>query len=141
MRWTSNFDSKHYYTCNKKSMAKLITDLYNKYDKPEKYYAEGVLKSQQFLEDNIFHKYVECFSDFKPKTSNNTTAGILEHDTVKYSDYIDSLNRSQICIDDVKSVLSNRHRYTIIYTDKDTWLSKDPKFTPPKESDNLFEGW
>ena len=140
MRWTSNFDSKHYYTCNKKSMAKLVSDLYNKYDKPEKYYVEGVLKEYKFLEDNIFHKYVECFSDFKAKTSNNTTAGILEHDTVKYSDYIDSLNRSQICIDDVKSVLSNRHKYTVIYTDKDTWLSKDPKFVIPDETDNLFEG-
>jgi glycosyltransferase involved in cell wall biosynthesis len=140
MRWTSNFDSKHYYTCNKKSMAKLVSDLYNKYDKPEKYYVEGVLKSQQFLEDGIFHKYNECFGDFKPKISNNTTAGILDHDTIKYSDYIKSLNRSQICIDDVKSVLSNRHRYTIIYTDKDTWLSKDPKFIPPVENENLFEG-
>jgi glycosyltransferase involved in cell wall biosynthesis len=140
MRWTNNFDKKHYYTCNKKNMAQIVSDLYNKYDKPQKYYVEGVLKSQQFLEDGIYHKYNECYSDFKPKTSNNTTAGILEHDTVKYSDFIDSLGRTQICIDDVKSVLSNRHRYTIIYTDKDTWLSKDIKFTPPKEAEGLFEG-
>jgi glycosyltransferase involved in cell wall biosynthesis len=140
MRWTNNFDKNHYYTCNKNTMVEIVSDLYNKYDKPEKYYIEGVLKSQQFLEDGIFHKYVECFSDFKAKTSNNTTAGILEHDTIKYSDYIDSLGRTQICIDDVKSVLSNRHRYTIIYTEKDTWLSKDTKFVVPEEKETLFEG-
>jgi glycosyltransferase involved in cell wall biosynthesis len=140
MRWTSNFDSKHYYTTNKKNMTKLVTDLYNKYDKPQKYYSEGVLKTQQFLEDGIFHKYSECFNAFKSKQSNNTTAGILEHTTIKYGEYIESLNRSQICIDDVKSVLSNRYRYNIVYTDKDTWLSKDPKFVVPDENENLFEG-
>ena len=140
MRWTNNFDSKHYYTCNKKTMVQLVTDLYNKYDKPQKYYSEGVLKTYQSLEEDIFHKYSACFSNFKPKTSNNTTAGILEHDTIKYADFIDSLGRTQICIDDVKSVLSNRHRYTIIYTDKDTWLSKDPQFVVPEETESLFEG-
>jgi glycosyltransferase involved in cell wall biosynthesis len=140
MRWTNNFNKNHYYTCNKKNMAQIVTDLYNKYDTPDKYYVEGVLKSHQMLEDNMFHKYNECFSDFNPRRSNNTTAGILDHDTVKYSDYIESLGRTQICIDDVKSVLSNRHRYTVTYTDKDTWLSKDPKFVVPDETENLFEG-
>jgi hypothetical protein len=140
MRWTNNFNKNNFYTCNKKNMAQIVTDLYNKVPDAATWYSNGILKQYRDMEDNIFHKYVECFSDYKPKTSNNTTAGILDHDTIKYSDYIDSLGRTQICIDDVKSVLSNRHRYTIIYTDKDTWLSKDPTFTVPDETDNLFEG-
>ncbi len=140
MRWTNNFNKNNFYTCNKKNMAQIVTDLYNKVPDAATWYSNGILKQYRDMEDNIFHKYNECFSDFKPKTSNNTTAGILEHNTIKYADFIESLGRTQICIDDVKSVLSNRHRYTIIYTDKDTWLSKDPTFTVPVETDNLFEG-
>jgi hypothetical protein len=121
-------------------MAQIVTDLYNKVPDAATWYSNGILKQYCDMEDNIFHKYNECFTDFNPRRSNNTTAGILDHETIKYSDYIDSLNRSQICIDDVKSVLSNRHRYTVIYTDKDTWLSKDPTFTVPDETENLFEG-
>ena len=140
MRWTNNFDEKYYYTTNKKNMAQLVTELYNKYDSPEKYYNEGALETYQSLEQTIFHKYTECFNDFKPRQSNSNSAKVLSHDTIKYSDYIESLNRSQICIDDVKSVLSNKHKYRVIYTDQDTWLTKDPSFEVPKEAESLFEG-
>jgi len=40
-------------------------------------------------------------------------------------------------------VLSNKKKFcNIIYTDKDTYLSKDPKFKPieEKQDTNLFEG-
>ena len=124
-------------------MIKVVTDLYNKYDTAAKYYHTGILKNYIAFEHDIFHKWNQCFNDFKPKKSNSNTAGILEHDTIKYADFIQSLNRDQICIDDIKSVMGNRHKYNIIYTDKDTWLSKDPEFVVPNEEvtgTNLFEG-
>ena len=52
------------------------------------------------------------------------------------------LGRRVLCIDDIKSVLSNRHKFKVIYTDKDTYLTKDPSFEPKEElpETNLFEG-
>ena len=82
-----------------------------------------------------------CFNDFKPKQSNSNTAKILENTTVKYSDFIKDLNRKIICIDDCRSVLTNRNKFRIIYTDNDTYLTKDPTFEPQEELTdvNLFD--
>lgn len=142
MRWTNNFDKRDYHTCNKKNMASVVKELYDKYDTPKKYYEEGVLKRYMLSESNIYHKWNECFNEFKPKQSKSNTAGILKHDTIRYEDYITSLERSQINIDDVKSVLTNKHKYNIIYTDTGTWLTKDPKFVVPDDQPGtgLFEG-
>jgi hypothetical protein len=54
-----------------------------------------------------------------------------------YSDFIEQLGRSMICIDDCRSALTNKHKYRIIYTDSDTYLTKDPSFEP-KEEESLF---
>jgi len=37
-------------------------------------------------------------------------------------------------------VLTNKHKYRIIYTDNDTYLTKDPTFKPIEEEtgENLF---
>jgi hypothetical protein len=43
-----------------------------------------------------------------------------------------------LCIDDIKSVLANKHKFRIIYTDNDTYLTKDPVFEPEEEGEDLF---
>jgi hypothetical protein len=141
MRWHNNFDSKYYHTCTKKNMDSVVLDLYNKYDTAKSYYETGVLKHYQALENSIYTKWNEVYKLFTCKESKTKTAGILNHKTIKYSDYVDSLNRSILCIDDIRSVYSNKYRYNIIYTDNDTWLSQDPNFVlPSTEETNLFEG-
>jgi len=130
MRWTKNFDSQYFFTCNKKNMADVVKTLYEKYDTSDKWYNEGSLKSSTVNENSIFHKWNECFLSFTPKTSNSNTAKILENETVNYKEYIDDLNRKTICIDDCRSVLTNKQKYRIIYTDDDTYLTKDPSFVP-----------
>ena len=42
-----------------------------------------------------------------------------------------------ICIDDVRSVLTNKHKFRVIYTDNDTYLTKDPNFEPIEEETGL----
>jgi hypothetical protein len=45
--------------------------------------------------------------------------------------------------EDFESVLSNRYKFLhVVYTDTDTWLSKEPSFKPIEEvfGSNLFEG-
>ena len=51
---------------------------------------------------------------------------------------IDDGSSANICIDDIRSAQLNRYKYRIIYTDKDTYLTKDPLFVP-QEKESLWE--
>ena len=141
-RWTNNFNSNFFYTCNKKNMSEKAKELYNIFEKSERWYNLGSLQHAQDQEATVFHKWNTCFNTFEPKESNSNTAKILENTTVKYSEYIEGLGRKLICIDDARSVLTNKHKYRIIYIDNDTYLSKDPSFEPVEEISglSLFEG-
>ena len=136
-RWTQNFDSHVFFTTNKKNMASDIIAAYNKYDTAEKWYANGYLEYFKAHEEQVFHHWNECFGSFTSKQSNSNTAKICNENTVKYADFIESLKRNVICIDDVKSVFTNKHKFRVIYTDKDTWLTKDPSFEPSEEVTGL----
>ena len=143
MRWTNNFDSKYFYTCNKKNMTSIVTDLYNKFDTSEKYYETGALAHVQALQDSIFHKWNTCFSDYKPKQVDSSKAKICSETTVKYRTFIKNLNRKALSLEnDIRSIYNNKHKFRIIYTNTDTYLTKDPTFEPTEEetSKNLFEG-
>jgi hypothetical protein len=145
MRWLKNFDDKYYYTGTKESVAMTINVLYKEYPTAESYYKQGALEHYNAQEKLIASKWTKCFDSFVSKKSNNSTAGILKHKTTSHADYITSLDRSTICIDDVRSVLTNRHKFIVCYTDTDTWLTIDPYFQPPEtvsttQSAQLFEG-
>lgn len=132
-RWTKNFNEDFFYTCTKKDMAERAKQLYDSFDTSEKWYNIGSFEHANFVENRVFHKWNDCFHEFKPKTSNSNTAKILENETIKYSEYIEGLNRKVICIDDCRSALTNRSKFRIIYTDNDTYLTKDPSFEPQEE--------
>jgi len=132
-RWTNNFNGDYFYTCTKKDMAERAKQLYGSFEKAETWYNLGSLDHTKQQESKVFHKWNECFNLFTTKQSNSNTAKILENTTVKYRDYIKDLDRKIICIDDARSALTNRHKYRIIYTDNDTYLSKDPSFEPIEE--------
>jgi hypothetical protein len=81
--------------------------------------------------------------DFVAKRSNNNSAKINTYDTVMYRDYINELNRNHLAREDFESVLSNRYKFLhVVYTDTDTWLSKEPTFKPAEKQvgTGLFEG-
>jgi len=139
-RWTQNFDSNHFYTVNKKNMAEVVKELYDSMPNSSDYYKLGNLEKHVAIENNLFHKWNSCFNEFTSKQSNNNTAKICNFNTVQLSDYITALNRNLICIDDIRSVLTNKHKFRVIYTDNDTWLTKDPNFEPNTTEENLFEG-
>jgi glycosyltransferase involved in cell wall biosynthesis len=140
-RWTNNFKGRFYFVTNKKQMAEDIKDAYHAYPTAKSWYDNSAFQDTQNLEANVFHLWNECFNDFVPKQSNSNTAKILENTTVKHSDYIKDLGRNLICIDDIRSVLTNKHKYRIIYTDDGTYLTKDPTFEPVEElqGSGLFE--
>ena len=136
-RWTNNFNKNFFYTCTKKDMASKAKELYDIFEKAERWYNLGSLQHAQEQEATVFHKWNTCFNEFEPKQSNSNTAKILENETIIYSDFIEGLGRSVICIDDCRSVLTNKHKYRSIYTDNDTYLTKDPSFEPTEE-ESLF---
>jgi hypothetical protein len=140
-RWTKNFNSDYFYTCTKKDMAERVTQLYDSFDTADKWYNLESHNHAKRQEATVFRKWNECFNEFKPKQSSSNTAKICNETTVKVEDFITSLGRTTICIDDIRSVLSNKHKFRVIYTDNDTYLSKDPKFEPIEEATgmSLFE--
>jgi glycosyltransferase involved in cell wall biosynthesis len=139
-RWTKNFNGDYFYTCTKLTMAQRAKELYDTFERAETWYNLGSLDHAKHQEAKVFHKWNECFSEFKPKESNSNTAKILENATVNYSEYIKGLGRKIICIDDCRSALTNRSKFRVIYTDNNTYLTKDPKFEPVEEEAgvNLF---
>jgi glycosyltransferase involved in cell wall biosynthesis len=140
-RWTNNFNKDFFYTCTKKDMASKAKELYDIFEKADRWYNLGSLEHARGHEASIFNKWMECFRDFEPKQSNSNTAKICSENTIKHLDFITDLGRSIICIDDVRSVLTNKHKFRVIYTDNDTYLTKDPNFEPFEEltGENLFE--
>ena len=138
-RWTKNFNDEFFYYCNKKNMAQRTKELYGTFEKAETYYNLGSLEHANFMEKRVFHRWNDCFHEFTPKTSNSNTAKICSETTIKLQDYIKDLDRNIICIDDIRSVLTNKHKFKVIYTDNDTYLTKDPNFEPTEESnESLF---
>ena len=137
-RWTNNFNEDFFYKCNKKNMAERAKQLYDSFDTAEKWYNVESLKHAKFMESKVFHKWNDCFHQFNPKTSNSNTAKICNETTVKLQDYIRDLGRKIICIDDIRSVLTNKHKFRVIYTDDDTYLTKDPSFEPQEKEESLF---
>lgn len=132
-RWTGNFNSDYFYTCTKLTMAQGAKELYDSFEKAETWYNLGSLDHAKQQEATVFHKWNTCFNMFESKQSNSNTAKILENITLKYSEFIEGLGRNIICIDDVRSALTNKHKYRVIYTDNDTYLTKDPSFEPTEE--------
>jgi len=138
-RWTKNFNDEFFYYCNKKNMAQRAKELYDSFEKAETFYNLGSLEHAKFMEKRVFHKWNDCFHEFSPKQSNTNTAKICSETTIKLHDYINDLGRKIICIDDIRSVLTNKYKFRIIYTDNDTYLTKDPNFEPTEESnESLF---
>jgi glycosyltransferase involved in cell wall biosynthesis len=138
MRWTNNFDQYSFETCTKQTAAQVVSNLYEKYDSSDKWYAEGNIAAAIENESSIFSLWDRCFESFESKKSNSNFAGICSVQQTSVKDYITSLDRKIICIDDVRSVLTNKHKFKVVYTDDNSHLSKDENFVPV-ETVTLFD--
>ena len=142
MNILSHFDSKFYHKTSLTNAGELIKQQYN--FTPGAHYATGALLYVKQLDDQVAEGWIGFLDEFVAKRSNNNSAKINTYDTVKYRDYIKELDRNHLAREDFESVLSNRYKFLhVVYTDNDTWLSKDPCFKPVEETvgSNLFEGF
>lgn len=136
-RWLNNHPSKHFFQSNKQDLPIMITQLYNEFPTAESYYKLGAIDYYNERESKITDKWLKTINSFNCKQSNTDKANILKHNTISHKEYIKSLNRKKVCIDDIISVYTNKHKYKVIYTDTDTWLTTDKEFVVPK-TESLF---
>ena len=135
--WSDNFDSQFYTKTNIKEAGQVIKSLYDTTVNPK---ALDYVKS---LDDMVSIEWIKFLDMFIPKRSNTNTAKINTYTTVTYADYIIDLDRSHLAREDFESVLSNRYKFLhVVYTDANTYLSKEPSYEPKEELGglNLFEG-
>jgi hypothetical protein len=135
--WSDNFNSQYFHKVDIKNASELIKTIY---DGDQLISALDYVKK---LDDEVAKGWIQFLDDFVGKRSNTNAAKINTYDTVKYRDYITELNRTHLAREDFESVLSNKKKFiNIIYTDNDTYLSKDPAFRPVEEVTglSLFEG-
>lgn len=126
--WVTNFSKELYTRVSIDKAGEAIKALYNSN-------AGGALEYVKELDINTAEKWVDFLDNYKSSSiSNSDAAKINEYTTVKYLDFIKDLNRKSLAIEDIKSVLTNKHKYNIIYTDEHTYLSKEKHFVPQEEN-------
>jgi hypothetical protein len=140
-RWTKNFEGRLFFETTKKEMVEDVLGAYDRFSTAKDWYGNGIsLAHASQIEDSVFHKWNECFNNFESKKSNSSTAKICNESTTTVGSFIEALGRGVICIDDIRSVLTNKHKFRVIYTDSDTYLTKDPSYEPQEETTaGLFE--
>ena len=131
--WSDNFDGKYFHKKTLATAGEKIKLLYNATD----YYNTGALDYIKSLDDDTARCWITFLDNFVEKRSNTNAAKINKYDTTSYSDYIKELNRGQLAREDFESVLANKHKFRVLYTDQDTYLTKDPKFQPVEEVSGL----
>ena len=132
--WSDNFDSQYYHKVNIKQAANLIKTIYGGTQ------LSTALDYVKKLDELVSQGWIRFLFDFVPRKAKTDKAAINSFNTVCYSEYLESLNRKQLAREDFESVFTNKHKFRIIYTDNDTWLTKDPTFEPNTQEENLFEG-
>ena len=129
--WSDNFDGKYFYKEKQENVSERLTTLYN--DTTD-YRITGALAYVCGLDDITAVGWITFLDNFVPKRSNTNTAKINSHNTICYKDYIIELDRKHLAREDFESVLSNRHKFiNILYTDDNSYLSKDPAYRPTEQ--------
>lgn len=137
--WSENFDSKYFHMTDTKNAATMLNLLYH--TTPEEYYSMGALDYVKSLDDEVAQSWINFVDTLEPRKSTTNVAKINSYTNVKYSDFIAELNRKTLAREDFESVLTNKHKFKVLYTESDTWLAKDPNFRPEDYSSgvDLFE--
>jgi glycosyltransferase involved in cell wall biosynthesis len=134
MSWLENFNGTDFFSVDKKDVSSTILKLYEQYKSPFDWYNTGALERVVNMDLSGIAEWFNLFDLFKPTQSNSSKAKINEYETTQYKKYINDLNRKDLSIDDIRSVLTNKHKYNIIYTDNHTYLSKDKNFVPDEQN-------
>ena len=127
--WSDNFNASFFYKCKQDEVPELLNKLYNQ---PK---TVGGLEYVKQLDELVAEYWIKFLDNFVSKKSNNNAAKVNTYETVCYRDYINELERTHLAREDFESVLSNRYKFcNIIYTDNNSYLSKNPTYKPIEET-------
>jgi glycosyltransferase involved in cell wall biosynthesis len=138
--WSENF-KEVYYKMSLDNVSEFIKTVYN-VDQRHYYTDVGGLDYVKQLDDDTAMGWMRFLNGFEGSHSKSNAAKINTYTTTSYKDYVTDLNRSHLAREDFESVLANKHKFRVIYTDDDTYLTKDPAFEPEENNTGtgLFEG-
>ena len=137
--WSDNFDSKYYIKTTVANAANTLSETYST-AQPDKQTA--ALAYVRKLDADTAMGWMRFMNTFEGVKSKSNAAKINTYNTVIYKNYIKELERTHLAREDFESVLTNTHKFRVIYTDSNTHLSKDPAYEPIEEETgaNLFAG-
>ena len=133
--WSDNFVPLYYTKTSIEDAASLITTLYNDFNAKE-FYDSGAFDYVKGMDHDTDQCWVDFVAGYKGRQATSNQAKINTFEHVKYKDYIKGLERKHLAREDFESVLTNRHKFKIIYTDNNTYLTKDASFIPTEDSDS-----
>ena len=139
--WSENF-KEVYYKMPLDKVSEFIKTVYD-VDQSHYYTDVGALDYVRKLDEDTAMGWMRFMNSFVGSESKSNVAKINTYTTTKYKDFIDGLGRSHLAREDFESVLANAHKFRVIYTDDDTYLTKDPAFKPAAsvaQGAGLFEG-
>jgi len=134
--WSDNFNISFFHKCKQDEVPEMLNKLYNQ---PT---LVGGLEYVKQLDELVAEYWITFLDNFVSKKSNTNSAKVNTYETLCYGDYITDLKRTHLAREDFESVLSNRHKFiNRVYTDKNSYLSKDPTYKPVEKTTGigLFE--
>ena len=135
--WSDNFDSSYYTRTSISNAAKEVTAAY---DSSVDHYTTGSLDYVTALDTGTAQLWIDFLNNFQAKNSSSNAAKINTYDTVKYSTFITELKRGNLSQEDIASVLGNKHKFKLTYTDDNSFLSKDVNYVPSQNDDSTLAG-
>lgn len=130
--WVDNFDPQYYHITDMKNAADLIKKLY------EQPVPHANLQYIVSLDNATDQAWVDFLNNFNGKKSTSNKAKINLEQTISHEEFIIKLNRQHLNTEDIVSILGNKHKFNVIYTDNNTYYSKDENFVP-EEHESLLE--
>ena len=135
--WSDNFDRQFFTKTSLQQAALVIQTLYGTTQ------PTTALDYVRKLDADTPMGWMRFLNGFEGSQSKSNAAKINTYTTTSYKDYVTALDRSHLAREDFESVLANAHKFRVIYTDDDTYLTKDPAFKPAAsvaQGAGLFEG-
>lgn len=148
--WSDNFVPIYYYKTSLEDAASLINALYSVMN-PTQFYSEtGCFDYILDLDEQAPKVWNDFVNGYQGRQSKVDTAKINNDPNLKttgyvqYNTFIKELDRKKLSRIDFESVLTNRYKFVIKYTDNHTYLGKDDVFEPNEGDDSnptksLFE--
>jgi hypothetical protein len=132
--WSDNFDSQYYHKVNIKGASNLIKTIYG---------SDQVISALPYvknLDSLVEHGWIDFVNSAPYRKSKADTAAINKEPTpINYHKFIKILGkkllgRKQLARIDFESVLTNRHKFIVKYTDNNTYLIKNANEVIPDDS-------